>query len=49
MFQYAATIVVDGDTLYLDYDLSFFIRMTMDVRLKGIHTPETRGSTRPVG
>ena len=35
MFEYAATVVrvVDGDTIYFDVDLGFFIRMTMDVRL----------------
>jgi micrococcal nuclease len=51
MYEYAATVVriVDGDTLYLDIDLGFFIRMTIDVRLKGINTPELRGPTRKAG
>lgn len=51
MFQYAAAVVriVDGDTLYLDIDLGFFIRMTIDVRLKGINTPELRGASREAG
>ena len=51
MYRYQATVVriVDGDTLYLDVDLGFFIRMTMDVRLKGINTPEIRGPEREAG
>jgi len=51
MFEYAATVVrvVDGDTLYLDLDLGFFIRMTIDVRLKGLNTPEIRGASREAG
>jgi micrococcal nuclease len=51
MFEYAATVVriVDGDTLYLDIDLGFFIRMTIDVRLKGLNTPEIRGEARAAG
>ncbi len=51
MFRYAASVVriVDGDTLYLDIDLGFFIRMTISMRLNGINTPETRGATRTAG
>ena len=51
MFQYAAKVVrvVDGDTMYLDIDLGFFIRMTIDVRLKGLNTPEIRGPSREAG
>jgi micrococcal nuclease len=51
MYRYQATVVriVDGDTLYLDVDLGFFIRMTLDVRLKGINTPEIRGEQREAG
>jgi len=51
MFQYSAKVVriVDGDTLYLDVDLGFFIRMTIDVRLNGVNTPETRGPSRQAG
>ncbi len=51
MFEYAATVVriVDGDTLYLDVDLGFFTRMTIDVRLKGLNTPEIRGESREAG
>ncbi|MFH1523748.1 MAG: thermonuclease family protein [Chloroflexota bacterium] len=51
MFQYQATVVriVDGDTAYLDVDLGFFIRMTINVRFNGINTPEIRGPSRPAG
>jgi micrococcal nuclease len=51
MFQYQATVVriVDGDTAYLDIDLGFFICMTIDVRLYGVNTPETRGPSRAAG
>ncbi len=51
MFQYAATVVrvVDGDTMYIDIDLGFFIRMTVSVRLMGINTPELKGATREAG
>lgn len=51
MFQYAATVVrvVDGDTMYFDIDLGFTIHFRLDVRLKGVNTPETRGPTREAG
>jgi micrococcal nuclease len=51
MFQYSAKVVrvVDGDTVYLDIDLGFFLRMTIDVRLRGVNTPEIRGATRAAG
>lgn len=51
MYTYKATIarVVDGDTLYVDVDLGFYLRQTMQLRLKGIDTPEIRGESRPEG
>ena len=51
MFQYSATVVrvVDGDTAYFDVDLGFQLRMKIDVRFRGINTPETRGATREAG
>lgn len=51
MFQYSATVVrvVDGDTAYFDIDLGFQIRMTIDVRFRGVNTPETRGPSREAG
>jgi endonuclease YncB( thermonuclease family) len=41
--------VVDGDTIYVDVDLGFFLRQVMNLRLKGIDTPEIRGEERPEG
>ncbi len=51
MFTYKATVVkiVDGDTIYVDVDLGFYLRQTMKLRFKGINTPETRGASRPEG
>ena len=51
MYTYKATIsrIVDGDTLYVDVDLGFFLRQMMKVRLKGVNTPEIRGPERPEG
>jgi micrococcal nuclease len=51
MFQYKAHVVrvVDGDTLWVDVDLGFFLRQSMNLRLKGLNTPETRGVERPEG
>ena len=41
--------VVDGDTVYLDVDLGFHIRATLDFRLAGLNCPEIDGPTRPAG
>jgi len=51
MYTYKAKVVriVDGDTIYVDIDLGFFLRQTMKVRLKGINTPEIKGPSRPEG
>lgn len=51
MYNYKATVVrvVDGDTVYLDVDLGFMTRRIIDVRLKGIDTPEIRGASREAG
>lgn len=51
MYQYKATInrVVDGDSLWVDVDLGFFLRQKMSLRLKGLNTPEIRGPERPEG
>jgi len=42
MFQYEAMVmrIVDGDTIWLDVDLGFKVRMQVDVRLAHIDTPE---------
>jgi len=51
MYQYKAKIarVVDGDTIYVDVDLGFFLRQVMNLRLKGVDTPEIRGPEREQG
>jgi micrococcal nuclease len=51
MFQYKAKIVriVDGDTLWVDVDLGFFLRQSMNLRLWRVNTPEIRGSERQDG
>lgn len=43
MFQYPGQImrIVDGDTLWLELDLGFRIKLKVDVRLAHINTPET--------
>ncbi len=42
MFQYEATIkrVIDGDTLLLDVDLGFHVRIETTVRLARVNTPD---------
>jgi endonuclease YncB( thermonuclease family) len=51
MFQYKAKIerIVDGDTLWIDVDLGFFLRQKMHLRLWRVDTPEIRGIERPEG
>jgi len=51
MYQYRATVqrVVDGDTVYVTVDLGFFLTATMNLRLRGVNTPELRGPQRPRG
>lgn len=51
MFQYKAKVmrVVDGDTLWVEVDLGFFLRQSMYLRLYGLNTPEIRGPERPQG
>ncbi|MFQ5407506.1 MAG: thermonuclease family protein [Anaerolineales bacterium] len=51
MYTYLATVsrVVDGDTVYVDVDLGFYLRQHMKLRLAGINTPEIRGAERAEG
>lgn len=51
IYEYAAKLVrvVDGDTVWLDVDLGFRVRATMDFRLVGINTPEVVGLTKTAG
>jgi len=43
-YVYAATVVsvYDGDTMTLDVDLGFYVRVRMACRLLGINAPELR-------
>ena len=51
MYQYKAKVtkVVDGDTVYVEADLGFFIKTHLKLRLAGINAPEIRGEERPKG
>ena len=51
MYTYTATVsrIVDGDTIYVDVELGFFLRQHMKLRLAGIDTPEIRGAEREAG
>jgi endonuclease YncB( thermonuclease family) len=51
MFQYRAKVerIVDGDTLWIDVDLGFFLRQKMNLRLWRVNTPEIRGVERAEG
>jgi len=51
MYEYKAELVrvVDGDTVYLKVDLGFHITTVQSFRLRGIDTPEIRGSEREAG
>lgn len=51
MFQYKAKVerIVDGDTLWVDVDLGFFLRQKMHLRLWRVNTPEIRGVERQEG
>ena len=51
MYTYRAKIisVYDGDTVTALVDLGFGITNKIKIRLKGINTPEIRGSERPRG
>ena len=41
--------VIDGDSVWLDSDLGFGVRMEQNCRLRGIDAPEMRGPERPQG
>jgi micrococcal nuclease len=49
-YKAKCTDVYDGDTVTLDIDLGFGLRMVgQKIRLLGINTPEIRGSDRAAG
>lgn len=48
--RYAKVVkVIDGDTLRLEIDQGFNVKLTTDVRLYGVDTPEVRGVERVAG
>ena len=52
MYEYRAYVrkVYDGDTITVDVDLGFDVVLkNQKIRLKGINTPEVRGSQREEG
>lgn len=51
MYNYRAKVirVYDGDTITLELDLGFHIKITENCRLYGIDAPEVRGPTRKEG
>ncbi|MGI8624186.1 MAG: thermonuclease family protein [Solirubrobacteraceae bacterium] len=48
---YAATFLRahDGDTYTLRVDLGLRVAVTIEVRLRGVNTPEITGETKPAG
>lgn len=51
MYEYAVKLVrvVDGDTVELDVDLGFTVRVTVMFRLFGINAPEVKGTSKEFG
>ena len=51
MYTYKAKLVriVDGDTVFLEVDLGFHLKATMDFRLVGLNTPEIVGVNKTAG
>lgn len=51
LYHYKATVVsvYDGDTITVDIDLGFSVKLRMPVRLARINAPEIRGETRVAG
>ena len=51
MYEYKAKVlrVIDGDTMICEVDLGFSIKVTERIRLRGINTPEVRGTEKRRG
>lgn len=47
MWTYRARLVraIDGDTIRVELDLGFDVRVVHDIRVAGVDTPELRGGT----
>lgn len=50
-YIYKSTVlrIIDGDTIELDVDCGFHLKLSMHGRLLGVDTPETRGETKEQG
>lgn len=51
MYEYKAKVirVVDGDTMICEIDVGFSIKIKERIRLRGINTPEVRGTEKKWG
>lgn len=51
LYTYRAAFVraIDGDTYELEIDLGFRSSISLEVRLRGVDTPERRGETKEAG
>lgn len=51
MYEYKARVlrVVDGDTVDVEVDLGFRIKIVQRCRLRGLNAPEMKGATREAG
>jgi len=51
IYEYRAKAfrVVDGDTVWLEVDLGFHVRVTLEFRLEGLNTPEVLGPQKTAG
>lgn len=51
MYRYIAHVIkiYDGDTITVEIDLGFNVKITEKIRLKGINAPEVRGEERTEG
>jgi micrococcal nuclease len=51
IYEYRAKVsrIVDGDTVWLDVDLGFNVRVKQEFRLEGINTPEVVGAQKIAG
>lgn len=51
IYEYRAKVsrIVDGDTVWLDVDLGFHVRATLEFRLEGLNTPEVVGAQKTAG
>lgn len=51
IYEYKGRVlrVVDGDTVWIEVDLGFNARLSVDFRLEGLNTPEVVGTSKTAG